>query len=777
MTFGLMQQRPGELPAEVTGFVGRRRELEMLAQLLQSARLVTVTGPPGVGKTRLALRAAANAVTDNAVQFADGVCLVELGGLRDVDLLSHTVAASLGLPEHDARPGVDAVAGYLSGRQLLLVLDTCEHVIGGCEELVRAVLNEAPGVKVLATSRQPLDLPGEHVFAVPPLPVPSAGAGAAEGGDAVELFAQRAATAVPGFAVTRDNLDDVSRLCWRLDGIPLAIELAAVQLRSTPLRALAGSIEHRFLSLADGGSTALPHQHTLHAATQWSYDLCSPAEQLLWARLSVFAGSFSIPLAEDICAGAPLDKADIVPALVGLVDKSVVLRAEDDDARYRLLDTIREFGAERLAESGTQAELRDRLIAYFLSKAADFNRHSKDDDQLPRFRELRREHQNIRAALGYALAAEGAPGRDKLAATLAADLRAYWEISGLLREGGFWLTKILSRFEPPSPERSWILLTRGVLATLQGELPEALADLEASLEIARDQGDEVAYALGYDYLCLALVYSGRHPEAARAGAIAEQRLDELGHFSGRVSLDIHLGYMHMLSGEPDLAIERCAQGLRRLGVTGERWARGYLLVITATALFLKGETSESELAARDALRMKHELGDIVGTAFCLEALGMLASGQRRWERTAWLLGAADALWERTGRRLGGNAIIEAIHQQAESAARDALGDKRYEKFFAAVAGRELDAVIGLAVTGADKSVPAQRHSPGGLTRREREIAALVAEGLTNAQIARQLVISSRTVDSHVTNMYTKLGISSRVQLATWLSSQDASRLP
>ncbi|HWG02441.1 MAG TPA: LuxR C-terminal-related transcriptional regulator [Trebonia sp.] len=781
-----MQQRPGELPAEGTGFVGRRRELDMLAQLLRSARLVTVTGPPGVGKTRLALRAAANAVSGDAPadgakgRFPGGVCLAELGGLRDVDLLPHTVAASLGLPEHDARPGVDALVDYLCGRKLLLVLDTCEHMIGGCEPLIRAVLDEAPGVTVLATSRQPLDLPGEHVFPVPPLPVPdlgapagpAAGTGATDGGDAVELFAQRAAAAAPGFAVTADNRDDVIRLCQRLDGIPLAIELAAVQLRSTPLRALAGSLEHRFLSLA-GGRTALPHQQTLRAATQWSYDLCSPEEQLLWARLSVFAGTFSIPLAEDVCAGEPLGQADVLPALIGLVDKSVVLRAEDDDARYRLLDTIREFGAERLAESGAQATVRDRHIAYFLRKAADFSRHSKDDDQLSRFRELRGEHPNIRAALGYALAPPGTPDRDRLAARLAADLRSYWEIAGLLREGRHWLTRILLKFKDPSTQRCAALLTRGVLATFQGELPEATADLEASVAIARDQGDDVACALGHAYLCLALVFSGRHAEAARAGAVAERRLTELGHFSGLVSLDIHLGYMHLLGGEPDLAIERCAQGLRRLGASGERWARGYLQVISATALFFKGNTTESETAAREALRMKHELGDIVGTAYCLEALALLASGQGRHERTAWLLGAADALWERTGKRLGGNAIIESLHQQAEAAARNALGDKRYEKFFAAVADRELDTAIGLAVAGTDESVPAPRRgTPGPLTRREREVAGLVSEGLTNSQIARQLVISSRTVDSHVTNIYTKLGISSRVQLAAWLSSPD-----
>ena len=765
MTRGLAQRYPGELPREVTGFVGRSRELGALAGLLGAVRLVTVTGTAGVGKTRVALRAAA-LVGDG---FADGVCFAELGGLRDLDLVPHTVAACLGLPEQDARSGTDAVAGYLSERNALLVLDTCEHVIGGCVPLVGALLRDAPGVTVLAVSRQPLDMPGEHVFPLPPLSVPEPGE--AGGGDAVELFAQRAAAAVPGFTVSDANRCDVIGLCRRLDGIPLAIELAAVQLRATSLGALSGGLEHRFLTLTGGGrgfALALPHQQTLRAATQWSYDLCSPAERLLWARLSVFAGSFGIPGAQDVCAGGPLDRAEILPALIGLVDKSVVLRPAEDEPRYRLLDTIREFGAERLAESGEQAAVRGRHVGYFIGLAEDFGAHDKDGDQLARFHELRGEHQNFRAALGYALGAPGTPGDERLAARLASALRPYWEISGLLREGRHWMDKILTLFPGPSAERARLLLTRGVLAIFQGELREAIADLEASTELSAAVGDALACALGHTYQCLAFVFSGRHAEAVAAGAAAEERLRAVGHLSGLVSLDIHLGYLHLLSGEPDLAIERCAQGLRRLD-GGERWARSYLQVITALSLFLRGEAPASAVAARDSLLMKHEVGDLTGMAYCLETLAMLAAGQGRYSRTAWLLGAADTLWERTGKRLGGTAAIEGLHQRAASTARDGLGSKRYERLFRDGAGRERDEIVGLATTDADRLPPASR---GRLTKREREVAGLVGDGLTNAQIAGRLVISSRTVDTHIASIYAKLGISSRVQLVTWLAAES-----
>jgi non-specific serine/threonine protein kinase len=761
-----MQRYPDKLPPEVTRFVGRVRELDVLTEMLNSARMVTVTGTAGVGKTRVALRAAAG----TSGWFADGVCFAELGGLRDLDLVPHTVAACLGLPEQDGRSGTDAVLEYLSGRQVLLVLDTCEHVIGGCVPLVGGLLLGAPEVKVLATSRQPLDVPGEHIFPLPPLPVPGLAA-AAGGGDAIELFAQRAAAAVPGFSVCDANRRDVVRLCRRLDGIPLAIELAAVQLRATPLHTLPGLLDDRLLGLAGRRRGGLPHQQTLRTAVQWSYDLCTPAERVLWRRLSVFADSFTIPDAEDVCAGGPLDRADVLAALVGLVDKSVVLRpqepTEGEKPRYRLLDTIREFGAEQLAESGEQTAVRDRHVAYFLRLAEEFARHDKDGDQLDRFRVLRAEHPNLRAALEYALGSPETAGDGRMAATLVSSLRPYWEISGLLREGRHWIDKILPRLAPSAPERGWLLLTRGVLAIFAGELGQATSDLQASTGMTAEHGDELACALGHTYLCLALVFSGRYAEAAVAGAAAEERLAAVGHLSGLVSLDIHLGYLHLLTGQAGNAIDRCAQGLRRLD-GGERWARSYLQVITALGLFLQGDLQASAAAARESLRLKDEAGDVTGTAYCLETLAILAAAQQRHERTAWLLGAADTLWERTGKRLGGTAAMEQFHQQAEATARHGLGIKDYERLFRDGADRELAQTVRAATSDADKLLPIQRRA---LTRREREIAELVFDGLTNGQIARRLVISHRTVDAHVASIYAKLGVSSRVQLVSWLAQQ------
>ena len=782
MTHGLIWRDPGELPAEVTGFVGRQRELAVLDGLLGTARLVTVTGPGGVGKTRVALRAAAR----GRGQFADGVCLAELGWLHDPDLLPHTVATCLGLPGQDTGSQADAIVEYLRGRQLLLILDSCEHLIGACAALAEPVLRYAAQVTILATSRQPMNVPGEHCCPVPPLPVPEpgsslGGAGWGGRGDAVELFAQRAAAASPGFAVTSANRRDVIQLCGRLDGIPLAIELAAVQLRTLTLQQLTSRLERRFSLLTTGRRGALPHQQTLRATTQWSYDLCSPEEELLWARLSVFAGSFDLAAAEAVCAGGPLAREDILPTLIGLVDKSVMLRTEEDAARYWLLDTIREFGAERLAERGETDEDRtkDRHIGYFRAMAGDFSRHDKDDDQLPRYRRLRGEHPDLRAALGYAL---DRPGRAGEAARMAADLRAYWAISGLLREGKHWLTKILLRFPGPSAERAWLLMTRGVLSALQGELGEAVSDLELSIPMAQQHGEVLACALGHAYLCLAFTFSGRHAEAAAAGDVAAERLRALDHVSGLVGLDINLGYLHLVSGEFDLAIERCELGLRRLGES-ERWARGYLQIIIARALFFQGKYAESAAAARSSLEKKHELGDIVGTAFCLEALAMLAVRQQRCERAAWLMGAADTLWDRIGRRLGTTSIMEELHQQAVKAAQDALGDARYAALFRDGAGRPLDLVVRLAVTDADQ-LPATpgRQRPGGLlTGRERQIAALVGEGMSNRDIAQQLGISKRTVDAHLEHIFGKLGISSRVQLATrlspWAPSPEPPPLP
>jgi non-specific serine/threonine protein kinase len=784
MTQGLIRDAPGDLPPEVTGFVGRRRELAVLDGLLGTARLVTVTGPGGVGKTRVALRAAARA----RGRFADGVCLAELGGLDDPGLLPHTVASRLGLPEQDSRPQADAIVDYLRDRQLLLILDSCEHLIGACAALASLVLRYAPKVTVLATSRQPMNVPGEHCCPVPPLPVPEPETGRRDAdrgsagwggrGDAVELFGQRAAAAVPGFAVTAANRDEVVQLCRRLDGIPLAIELAAVQLRTLTLQQLSSRLEHRFGLLAGGllagGHRAVPpHQQTLRATTQWSYELCSPAERLLWARLSVFAGSFGIPAAEAVCAGRPLAREDVLLSLIGLVDKSVVLRTEEDGARYWLLDTIREFGAERLV--GQEAEAtRDRHIAYFRRLASEFGARAKDDDQLPRYRQLRREHPELRAVLGYALSL---PGREPEAARLAADLRAYWEISGLFQEGTYWLTKVLLRFEDPSAERCWLLLTRGVLATLRGELGPAIADLELSVAMAQAHGEVRARALGHAYLCLAFTFSGRHAEAAAAGAEAAERLRALDHVSGLVSLDIHLGYLHLLSGELDLATERCELGLRRLGDSGERWAHGYLQVILAMALFFRGQYEASAAAARGALGKKHELGDIVGTAYCLEALAMLAVRQQRGQRAAWLFGAADVLWDRAGRRLGGTAIMEELHQQSVKSAQDTLGVDRYAALFRAGAAAPLDRVVRHADADADEltAVPDGPDLPEPLSSRELQIATLVAQGLSNRDIAQRLTIAKRTVDAHLGHIFGKLGISSRVQLATWLApGRDAS---
>jgi len=785
MSLGLTRQRPGELPAEVTGFVGRHRELAELAGLLRVARLVTVTGPGGVGKTRVALRAASQL----AGGFADGACLVELSGLHDPELLPDTVASCLGLPGAEARSRLDMILDHLRDQRLLLILDTCEHLVDACAMLADVLLR-ATSVTVLATSRQPLAVPGEHTCAIPPLPVPDPRARDAGDGDAIELFAQCAAAVVPGFAVTDANRACVIRLCRRLDGVPLAIELATVRLRAIPLEQLADRLDDRFRLLAGGRRAALPHHQTIRAATEWSYDLCSTAEQLLWARLTVFAGSFDVEAVEQVCAGGPLERRDILAALIGLVDKSVVLRAEGLATRYLLLDTIREFGAEKLEALGEAAALRDRHIARYLEMAAGLGDHPTAEDQLPRYRQLRLEEANLRAALDYAL---DAPGRQRDAARLANSLSVYWQMASSPGEGRYWLGRVLPLFWGPSRERGQALVNAGYLATLQGDLTDGLASLEKGLAVVEQLQDVRACARGFLYLSTALTFAGRYDEAAAAGVRAQECALAAGDASVLVTLDTQAGSLHVAAGEVEEGLARCNRGLDRLGAgSQERWQQSYLLALKGFCLLLRGDFAGSAEAFGTGLEMKHEIGDTMGTSHALEGIAWLAVAQGRPARAAWLLGAVDSLWHLVGGRLASSATIEVQHERAERAAREALGAERYQALHDRGAGYPLADIVRCAADDADELPPHPlAAAPGaaagaaaagavtagpatagaGLTGREWEIAGLVAEGLSNRQIAEQLVISKRTVDAHIEHIYGKLGVSSRVQLASWLRSR------
>ncbi len=683
-----------------TDFVGRQGELAAVAAALTESRLVTIVGPGGVGKTRVALVTAAQ----TADRYPDGPWIVELSGLRDPLLLPNTVASVLGVPDQDARSALDTVLDYLKERRLLLILDTCEHVLDACATLVQAIQQDAPGVTVLATSRQALDMPGEHTFPIGPLPVPSqVSVSSPSAGDAVELFALRAAGAVPGFTVNPGNASDVVRLCRRLDGIPLALELAAGRLRGLPLSELVQRLDHRFEVLTGGQPGALERHQTLQTAISWSYDLCSAAEQRLWARLSVFAGTFSLAEAEEVCAEVDLERPDVISGLIGLVDKSVVLR---EGERYRMLDTLREFGAERLTSSGELAACRMRHIGRYREMARYFGEHFADDDQMSRYHDLRSVHSNLRAALEYALddvsgvSESSALERWRAGADLACSLYGYWQISCLLGEGGYWLTKALDRFPPACPERARALVNRGFLRSFAGGASSAVSDCEEGISLALALGDEPVIARGYMYLMLAYTFNGQHAEAEKVVEEARFRLRACGDLAGELMLEASLGHLYQLSGRPALGVAACEAGLALDGLGGgEQWVSTYCHFVMGVALFqMPGREAGCEAMALQALAGKSELGDVIGMGYALDLLGWLSAGTGRPERAAWLLGAAEPLWERGGGlRFSGTEIMEGFHRSAAAAASLALGASRYASLFAAgesyVRG-ELDARAG-----------------------------------------------------------------------------------
>jgi predicted ATPase len=675
--------RGDDFPADLTSFIGREVEVAAVKRLLIQSRLVTLTGPGGVGKTRVALRVAAEVQQS----YADGVCLVELSALQDPGLLAHTVVAALGLPEQTARPAIDVLAEYLKDRRLLLVLDTCEHMIDACAVFVDVLRQQAPELHVLVTSRQPLNSRGEHTLSIAPMPVPESDDEPFGGTyDAVVLFADRAAAVVPGFAVTEANWAAVAAVCRRLDGIPLAIELAVVRLRALSPEQMVSLLDDRFRLLTRGVRSALPRHQTLRTAIGWSHELCAPGERLLWARLSVFAGDFDLAAVQQICVNDDLAAEGILDHLISLVEKSIVLRVKSGSGtRYRLLDSIREYGREWLATLGEEHEFRRRHRDYYFAMAEQFDADWVSSAQVPWCRRLNQELPNLRVALEFCLteADEATVGL-----TMATTLWGYWICVARLSEGRYWLDRGLRLLPEPTPVRARALWLTGWFRIIQGEHVAGEPLFEESLAIAEQIGDDSALAYATQYLGATYWFQG---EAARGRALYEDalaRLRELDDRTGLVIITFQLGHFSILTGDVDRGLAACDESLRLNGDNDERWCRAYALNAKGNAFWIRGEHQKCAELICASLRMKHELGDLMGIAHCLEGLSWVAAEEGHHRRTAYLLGAAHVLWQKIGRPLWGMGILQSYHDAAEQRAQEALGQNGYAEIFQA--GTELN---------------------------------------------------------------------------------------
>ncbi|MCT9143706.1 LuxR C-terminal-related transcriptional regulator [Streptomyces violarus] len=992
---GSAPRRDHQLSAETTSFVDRRGELTEGRELLARARLVTLTGPGGVGKTRLAARIAARVRR----AFPDGVRFVHLSGLHDPALVPLAAADALGLHDHSAQPPLDALVEQVRDRRLLLVVDNCEHLAGACAQLAAALLHGTGGVRILATSRHRLGLTEEHLLEVRPLPVPDPDGdlSAAEGYPALTLFADRAAAVVPGFRLTPGNLASVARLCRRLDGLPLAIELAAVRMRVLDVDQLLDRLDDRYRFLTTGSPAALPRHQTLRAAVAWSHDLCTGPEQVVWARLSVLAGAFDLETAEAVCAddmgegdagwgtgrapagvllpegatgfaddagsrgaaagerphparaltgpttppprddgpghptplplgpadaiaprpllrpyplaaprsadgpdsgmppslvpcpgGAPLSRGvpgtvgvplslgvpgtvgvplslgvpgpvgvppsrgvpgpggaavpslltlsspvpcpggvaaspavsgpggvaaslavsgpggvaahpvgeavhavgewhagpgpvglradEVLDAVAGLVDKSVLCREPGPGGvRYRMLDTLRQYGLERLRRTaGEEGAARRRQRDRMLRRVEDCERGWFGPGQPETVARLRADRDNLRAALDFSLST---PGEERAGLRLAGTLWFYWHACGAPREGLYWLDRALAAGPEPTRERARGLWVAGLLAATTQDFPRGHRQATEALALARALGDpaEAAHA---EYVIGVIRLFGddlpgalTHFESTVArGPVPGQHLSLVG--LDQVELACALGFL----GEADRAVEICEQALRLCERHGEQWVRSYVLRILALAHTVRRDWPRAERHAREALRLKHAVHDIIGMALTLDLLASIAGERGAHRHAALLMGGADRVWADIDTGRWGAHTLNSVRRDSEERACRALGRDAFERAHRRGGGLGLAELVGQALQEPARPRPGDSPAPHDdttvrLTRRETEVARLVAEGLANQQIADRLVIARRTAEGHVERILSKLGFSNRSQIAAWVTAQ------
>jgi predicted ATPase/DNA-binding CsgD family transcriptional regulator len=825
--------RTDNLPAPFASFVGRERQLEELARLLAANRLVTLTGAPGVGKTRLGVQLANQLRTG----YAGGVWMVELADLDEPALMASAVARSLGVSEIE-RPPIDALVEDLRDRELLLVLDNCEHLLDACAALAAALLTGCPGVRVLATSRQALGLTGEIGWQVPPLsvpgppvlthepvrdaPSPSAQQTAADplrallASEAGRLFVERARAARASFDLTEENAAAVGEICRRVDGIPLAIELAAARIGHLAPRQIADRLDDRFRLLARGRSSPSLRHDTLRSLVDWSHDLLSAPEQVVFRRMAVFAGGWTLEAAEAVCGGGARGEASpLAPrpssldALAGLVDKSLVVVDEQPGAlRYAFHETIRHYAHERLDESGEGTEVRRLHAEYYLELAEDAAPRLFGTELQPLLDVLDQEHDNLRLALRWACEA----GESDVGPRLAGALWRFWQVRGYLREGRAWLERLLASAMPAerTSARARALNAIGFLAFLQGDYATARPLLAESVEIWRALDDRrglVESLTNYGVL-LRCIGDGGQARRALEEAIAASRALGDRAWEGRALNK--LARLTYYEGDLDRARALHEGGIATVRQAGNAWDVAIALGDLGDVLHAQGDDAAARRHYAESLQLWLELGDERGVAQGLEGFAILAAADAQPERAVHLISAARALRERITEP--SSPSRRAALEQLLDAARAKLGAAYGAVWASGQAATPAEAVAeavsdhdarpadhdalpvdhdalpvdhgtsAIAADSARPSVPDPASGPTSptastLTERERDVAELVARGYTNRQISDALVVSKRTTEWHIKNLLRKTGLTGRAQLIVWTAEHVADSGP
>jgi predicted ATPase len=716
VTLAMPSDARHNLPEQMTGFIGREAEIGEVLERLRTARVVTLAGPGGIGKTRLAIRAA----SDLLDEYEDGVWFSDLSPLADPTNVPHTVAASCGVAESPDASAAHALEACLADRNALLVLDNCEQVVDGCAALVERLLAACPNTRFLATSRERLGVRGEVVWPVAPLTVPAetdGSAGAIAEAEAVRLFVGRARLVRPTFEMTPSNASAIGALCRRLEGIPLAVELAAARVNVLSVEQILARIDDRFRLLASGDRNVAARQRTLRAALDWSYALLSEEERAVLMRLAIFPAGCSIEAAEAVCAPAGLD----VLALVSrLVDKSLVRVDEArGEARYRLLETTRAYALERLRESGDEREVRRDLVAWATDFAAASSRELTGRDQPAWLDRTSDEHDNLRAALEAGM---NDPATAVGALLLATRLARFWHMRGYVREGRSWLERVAAAAAAPDDARVEALRTAGVFANMEGDCARAQELYEQALVLARESGDPESIGRTLANLAITLRDRGEYAAAAAAGAEALElfrRIDD----AKLVSLALlNLGAILFDGGDERGAAARFAECLELKRAVGDRFGIANALTNLAGVHIKRGELERARELLVESLDLRRGLGEKRGLALSLMELGLVELDSGAPDRAAPMLGEALALREEIGDRRGAIDVVEAF---ARLAARRGEWERVALLAGAAAAARE---TLGLPIPVLDRAPLEAAVDEARRALGEEAFACALAEG-------------------------------------------------